>query len=40
MGVDVVKDYKTVKVGVWEGEIICKTHKPLQPKYLLHANWH
>lgn len=29
MGVEVVKDYKTVKVGVWEGEIVCKTHKPL-----------
>ena len=29
MGVEVVKDYKTVKVGVWEGEIICKTNKHL-----------
>lgn len=29
MGLEVVKDYKTVKVGVWEGEIICKTHKLL-----------
>lgn len=28
-GVEVVKDYKTVKFGVWEEEIICKTHKLL-----------
>lgn len=40
MLVEVVKDYKTVKFGVWEEEIICKTHKLLQPKYLLHAKWH